>query len=75
MSLVAPNPFLLIGGDSADGKQSEPYIESVLPVYDLYGEEKKKNLKLSNHGQGHSAGPLAQTWTYEWLIKYLMPAG
>ena len=75
LSLIAPKPFLLIGGDAADGKRSEPYIESVLPVYGLYGEEKKKDIKLSNHGQGHSAGPLAQTWTYEWLIKYLMPAG
>lgn len=74
LSLVAPRPFLLIGGDSADGKQSEPYIEAVLPVYALYGEEKKKNIQLLNHGLGHSAAPVAQTWTYDWLIDHLFSA-
>lgn len=73
LSLIAPRPFLLIGGDSADGKQSEPYIESVLPVYALYGEEEKKNIVLFNHGKGHSVSPEAEQKTYKWLIDFLHP--
>ena len=69
LSLAAPKPFLLIGGDSADGEQSRPYIRAVRPVYDLY--DKPWNLELRNHGQGHSAIPLTETWTYEWMKEYL----
>lgn len=72
LALIAPRPFLLIGGDSADGKQSEPYIDAVKPVYSLYGKDKKKNIKLMNHGQGHSAIKVAQNWTYNWLIDHLL---
>ena len=71
LSLVAPKPFLLIGGDSADGKKSRPYIEAVLPVYDLYGQNKRQNIELFNHGQGHSVTPEAEELTYEWIKKYL----
>ena len=69
LALAAPKPFLLIGGDSADGKHSSPYIEAVKPVYDLYG--KKENLELRNHGQGHSAVPITQEWTYNWMKEHL----
>ncbi|MCK5702608.1 MAG: hypothetical protein KAI29_15695, partial [Cyclobacteriaceae bacterium] len=71
LSLVAPKPFLLIGGDSADGKKSRPYIEAVLPVYDLYGQNKRQNIELFNHGQGHSVTPEGEELTYEWIKKYL----
>ncbi|MCK4344555.1 MAG: dienelactone hydrolase family protein [Bacteroidales bacterium] len=70
LSLVAPKPFLLIGGDSADGEKSRPYIEAVLPVYDLYGN-KRQNIELFNHGQGHSVTPGAEKLTYDWIKKYL----
>jgi dienelactone hydrolase len=69
LSLAAPKPFLLIGGDSADGEQSRPYIEAVKPVYDLYS--KGGNLVLKNHGQGHSAVPVTETWTYDWMRDHL----
>lgn len=70
LSLVAPKSFLLIGGDSADGEKSRPYVEAVLPVYDLYGN-KRQNIELFNHGQGHSAIPAAEKLTYDWIKKYL----
>lgn len=70
LSLVAPKSFLLIGGDSADGEKSRPYVEAVLPVYNLYGN-KRQNIELFNHGQGHSAIPAAEKLTYDWIKKYL----
>lgn len=69
LALAAPKPFLLIGGDSADGEQSRPYIEAVLPVYRLYGSE--ESLQLRNHGQGHSAIPITEAWTYGWMKDHL----
>lgn len=74
LALAAPRPFLVIGGDFADGEQTEAYIEAVKPVYALYGKDKVKNIQLKNHGQGHHAVPEAQRWTYDWMIRYLKPA-
>uniref|UniRef100_UPI003217D818 dienelactone hydrolase family protein n=1 Tax=uncultured Draconibacterium sp. TaxID=1573823 RepID=UPI003217D818 len=67
--LNAPKPFLLIGGDSADGEKSRPYIEAVKPVYKLYGKE--RNIVLKNHGAGHYSNPVAEEWMYEWIKKHL----
>ena len=71
LALVAPKPFLLIGGDSSDGEKSRPYINAVYPVYDLYGK-KRQNIELYNHGQGHSVRPFSEKLTYSWLIEHLM---
>jgi len=70
LSLAAPKPFLLIGGDSADGEKSSPYVEAVRPVYTLYGKEAGP-IELYNHGTGHSVHPTAEKKTYEWMDKYL----
>jgi pimeloyl-ACP methyl ester carboxylesterase len=69
LALVAPRPFLLIGGDSADGSQSWPFIEAALPVYRLYGEPAR--VGLLNHKQGHSIPPIAVERTVEWFEAYL----
>ncbi len=69
LALTAPKHFLLIGGDGYDGKQSLPYMEAVKPVYGLYN--KPQNLELKNHGEGHSAGPTAEKWTYDWMKDHL----
>ena len=69
LALAAPKPFLLIGGDGFDGKESKPYIKAVKPVYGLYN--KKQNLALKNHGEGHSAVPITETWTYDWMKEHL----
>jgi hypothetical protein len=70
LALAAPKPFLLIGGDSADGEKSRPYIDAVLPVYNLYGK-KGQNLQLFNHGTGHNVSPEAEARTYAWLTEHL----
>jgi len=69
LSMAAPKPFLLIGGDSADGEQRSPYIDAVKPVYGLYN--KNQNIELRNHGTGHSAIPITEEWTYDWMKDHL----
>ncbi len=69
LALTAPRPFLLIGGDSADGDQSWPFIEAALPIYKLYGEPAR--LGLFNHKQGHAVPPIAEQRIYEWFDAYL----
>ena len=68
LALVAPRAFLLLGGDSADGDRSWPFIEAVLPVYKLYGGTAR--LGLFSHKRGHSVPPEAERAIYEWLKAY-----
>jgi hypothetical protein len=67
--LCAPRAFLLIGGDSADGEQSWPYIAAAQPVYKLFGDPLK--LGLFNHRQGHSMPDIAVTRLVEWCDAWL----
>src|SRR5262249_33224315 len=36
LALAAPRPLLVLGGGSADGPASWPFVKAVLPVYELY---------------------------------------
>jgi hypothetical protein len=67
--LAAPRAFLLIGGDSADGDRSWPFIASALEVYRLYGETPR--LGLFNHRQGHAVPPAAERRIAEWIAAYV----
>jgi dienelactone hydrolase len=69
LGLAAPRAFLLIGGGSADGVKSWPYIEAALEAYRMYGPVAR--VGLFNHGQGHTIPPVAEQRTYEWLQTYL----
>nr|ADI22909.1 hypothetical protein [uncultured Rhizobium sp. HF0500_35F13] len=69
LGLIAPRPFLLIGGDSADGAVSWPIIADALQIYRLY--DRHPPLGLFNHGQGHAVPPIAEQRIYEWLETYL----
>jgi dienelactone hydrolase len=69
LALVAAKEFLLIGGGFADGEKSRPYIEAVLPVYELYG--KPQNISLYVHAEGHLVTPEAEQRTYQWLRERL----
>jgi dienelactone hydrolase len=69
LALAAPRPFLLLGGDSADGDRSWPFIEAVLPVYRLYGGAPR--VGLLNHRKGHSVPPEAEARVYQWFEAYL----
>jgi len=69
LALVAPRPFLLIGGDSADGDRSWPFIDAVLPVYRLYGNTAR--VGLLNHKGGHAVPPEAEQAITEWMETYV----
>lgn len=68
LALVAPRAFLLLGGDSADGQRSWPFIQAVLPVYALY--QGPTRVGLFNHRKGHSLPPEAEERLYTWLGTY-----
>lgn len=73
LGLIAPRPFLILGGESgpgaADGDRSWPLLEAALPVWRLYGEPTR--LGLLNHRQGHSVSPESFERMAEWLETYL----
>jgi dienelactone hydrolase len=69
LALAAPRPFLLVGGNSADGDRGWPFIAAALPVYELYG--KPARLGQLTHGKGHSVPPEAEARIEEWLLTYL----
>ncbi len=69
LALAAPRPFLLIGGDSADGSKSIPYVTSAQQVYRLFGQPVR--LGLYRHGKGHAVPPKALSRSLEWLTTYI----
>jgi hypothetical protein len=69
LALSAPRAFLLIGGESADGDQSWPYIEAALPVWALTGAPQA--VGLFNHRQGHAFPEMALERSLQWLDWFL----
>jgi dienelactone hydrolase len=73
LALIAPRPFLILGGESgggaADGDRSWPLIEAALPAWRLYGDTTR--LGLLNHRQGHTISPESFERIAEWLTVYL----
>jgi dienelactone hydrolase len=69
LALTAPRPFLLIGGESADGDRSWPFVEAALPIYRL--STPRPRLGLLNHRQGHAVPPIAEERILEWFATYL----
>jgi hypothetical protein len=73
IALIAPRAFLLIGGESADGARSWPYVEANLPVWRLFGAEER--LGLLRHRFGHDFPPpgperdLVYGWLDHWLSR------
>jgi dienelactone hydrolase len=72
LALTAPRAFLLIGGDSADGDRSWPYIAEALPVWKLAGAGDA--VGLLNHRRGHAFPPEARSLAERWLDAFLRPA-
>ena len=69
LALIAPRPFLLMGGGGVDGATSWPYVQEALEVYGLYGEPRR--LGFLNHEAGHNVPPVAEFRAYQWLLTYL----
>lgn len=69
LALAAPRPFLLVGGDSADGTASWPWITAAQPVYRLYGAPAR--LGLLNHKRGHAVPPDVLPRLLEWMETYV----
>jgi len=69
LGLIAPRPFLLIGGDKFDGNDSWHYINAARQVYTLFG--KPQNIGFLDHHQGHTPTPDAVWSAMEWLRSFL----
>jgi dienelactone hydrolase len=69
LALAAPRPFLLVGGDSADGRASWPFVAAAQSVYRLYREPPR--LGLLNHGKGHAVPPDVLPRLLDWLETYV----
>lgn len=69
LALIAPRAFLLLAGDSADGKPSEQFLDTVRPVYKLVGAE--SNLEFFDHHLGHRYPPEARRVAEEFLDRHL----
>jgi dienelactone hydrolase len=69
MALAAPRPLLILGGDSADGAASWPFVKAVLPVYELYGAGDR--VGLFNHKGQHSFPAEGRDLAYRWLDHWL----
>ncbi len=69
MALIAPRPLLIMGGNSADGDASWPFVYATLPVYKLYSADDK--IGLINHLGKHSFPYEARKTAYRWLDHWL----
>lgn len=73
LALIAPRPFLVVGGESgpgaADGDRSWVVMNAALPVWNLYPPPVR--LGLLNHHQGHSIPDDVSGKMSEWLRAYL----
>jgi hypothetical protein len=69
LALIAPRPFLLIGGDSSDNDKSWYYINSAKRVYSLFGVPDQ--IGYVNHRKGHSPTPESIQLAMEWLSQFL----
>jgi hypothetical protein len=66
LALIAPRPFLLIGGDSADNDKSWHYINAARGAY-----PSPENLAYLNHRKGHSPTPESISAAMDWLEFYI----
>ncbi|MFM7058816.1 MAG: dienelactone hydrolase family protein [Planctomycetota bacterium] len=77
LGLIAPRPFLVIGGESgpgaADGDRSWVLLNAALPVWKLYSPTSR--LALLNHHQGHSIPDSTFERMAEWLQVYTANSG
>ena len=71
IGILAPRPFLLIGGDEFDKAESWHYINVAREVYQLY--DVPQNIGYLNHHSGHTPTPDAVAAAFAWLDHFLSP--
>jgi formylglycine-generating enzyme required for sulfatase activity len=71
LGLIAPRPFLLIGGDEYDTAKSWYYVNAARQVYRLY--DQPLQIGYFNHHKGHTPTPEAVWRSMEWLAHFLGP--
>lgn len=71
LAMIAPRPFLLLAGNSADNDRSWAFIEAALPVYQLLGAP--QNLGWFNHRLGHHYAGEARTVAEAFFDRHLKP--
>ena len=69
LELIAPRPFLLIAGESADGEKSLALMRKAAPAYAALG--KPDALCILNHRTGHTPTPAAVVAALAFLHKHL----
>ena len=69
LQLIAPRPFLLIGGNDSDGDKSVPVLQKAAGDYTAKGGAGK--LVFLNHRTGHSMTPAAVSNAITWLRNEL----
>jgi dienelactone hydrolase len=73
VALTAPRAFLLIGGNSADGDPSWPFIEAALPIYRALGEEERLGLMVHGHGHDFLPPGSEREAVWRWLDRWMEP--
>ncbi|MBL8177526.1 MAG: SUMF1/EgtB/PvdO family nonheme iron enzyme [Bryobacterales bacterium] len=68
LALLAPRPFLLIGGDEYDGNESWRYVNAARTVYRLFRQPDQ--IGYFNHHKGHSPTAEAITHAMRWLERF-----
>ncbi|MPZ21561.1 MAG: SUMF1/EgtB/PvdO family nonheme iron enzyme [Luteitalea sp.] len=71
IALIAPRPFLLVGGDEYDTDESWHYINAARAAYRLVG--KPEHVGYLNHRAGHTPTPEAVSRAFDWLNHFLKP--
>ena len=70
LALIAPRPFLMIGGESADNDRSWHYVNAARPVYELF--RRPLHIGYFNHRSGHSPTPEAVRLAMDWMERFLV---
>jgi dienelactone hydrolase len=69
LALAAPRPLLVLGGNSADGDGSWPFVKEARTVYALL--DARDRIGLYNHKAGHAFPESARRLAYQWLDHWL----
>jgi hypothetical protein len=72
LCLTAPRPLLVVGGDSADGEFTRPFLQAARAVHRLHGA--RPTIGLFNHRAGHSVPPAAVERIDGWMVSALQRA-